>query len=213
MYNYGNEQAEGNVDVIANTVATNGAGTFNGMIQLKLSEEEMYQLDYLGEGFYVREVVETAEGWTYSDTVWSVMPNYTSEGWTFCKVIEGVPDVNAPAEAMTFTNSYYAQLPVVINPVRPVIPSAPSNPVPPADEDPENPTDDPVDDPIDDPADDPADEPADEPADKEDADEPKAPAATDVPKTNDSNNPLLWIVVMMAAAVGMAASAKSRKQR
>lgn len=213
VYNYGNEQAEGNVDVIANTVATNGAGTFNGMIQLKLSEEEMYQLDYLGEGFYVREVVETAEGWTYSDTVWSVMPNYTSEGWTFCKVIEGVPDVNAPAEAMTFTNSYYAQLPVVINPVRPVIPSAPSNPVPPADEDPENPTDDPVDDPIDDPADDPADEPADEPADKEDADEPKAPAATDVPKTNDSNNPLLWIVVMMAAAVGMAASAKSRKQR
>ena len=214
VYNYGNEQAEGNVDVIANTVATNGAGTFNGMIQLKLSEEEMYQLDYLGEGFYVREVVETAEGWTYSDTVWSVMPNYTSEGWTFCKVIEGVPDVNAPAEAMTFTNSYYAQVPVVINPVRPVIPSAPSNPVPPADEAPENPTDDPVDDPIDDPADDPADEPADkEDADKEDADEPKAPAATDVPKTNDSNNPLLWIVVMMAAAVGMAASAKSRKQR
>ncbi len=214
VYDYGNSNAEGQVDVIANTVTTNGAGTFNGVIKLKLTEDEMYAENFLDEGFYVREKAETVTGWTYSDAIWLVMPSQAGQAggeWEFYLVENGVP-ANEPDGEMAFTNSFYG-LEYIFNPVGPNRPVDPIEPEEPAVDpvDPEEPAVDPED-PTEEPADDPE-EPVKDPADAEEPAEEEEPDATDVPKTNDSNNPLLWIVVMMAAAVGMAASAKSRKQR
>lgn len=107
---YGNSNAEGKVDVVANTVATDGKGTFNGVIKLKLTEEELYDEDYLAEGLYIREKKETAEGWTYSDTVWYAIMNDQTGEWEFYEVVNGQHE-NEPEGEMVFTNSYNAKKP------------------------------------------------------------------------------------------------------
>ena len=108
---FGNSNANGEVDIVANTITTDGKGKFDGVIKLKLTEEELNDEDYLAEGLYIREKVETKEGWTYSDAVWYALFNEQTGVWEFFVVENNVTGNEAKAE-MTFTNSYNAKNPV-----------------------------------------------------------------------------------------------------
>ena len=107
---FGNSNANGEVDIVANTITTDGKGKFNGVIKLKLTEEELNDEDYLAEGLYIREKVETKEGWTYSNVVWYALFNEQTSAWEFFVVENNVKGNEAKAE-MTFTNSYNAKNP------------------------------------------------------------------------------------------------------
>ena len=75
-----------------------------------MSEEELNDEDYLAEGLYIREKVETKEGWTFSDAVWYALFNEQTGVWEFFVVENNVKANEAKAE-MTFTNSYNAKNP------------------------------------------------------------------------------------------------------
>ena len=81
-------------------------------IKLKLTKKGYLDENYLDEGFYVKEVIETAEGWTYSTAVWYVVPNFNGVGWIFYVVEDGNVNLDKKDE-MIFTNSYKASNPVI----------------------------------------------------------------------------------------------------
>lgn len=109
--------------VVQDTVETNGEKTYEGKFIFTISED---QAGNLSEGFVIRQVKGSAEGWTYDETKFYAIPmfvdSYTSvAGWTFCKYDENEElDYNNPIEEIGFTNSYSAK--------KPVTPPAPQNP-------------------------------------------------------------------------------------
>ena len=107
IFNIGNSNADGYKDVTYTAaVTTNGAGSYDG--ELVISGPAAQIRDFVSEGFYVREVNDNLSGWTYSDAVWNVMPEY--------QVNNGVPPMKiyltkyteeaTAAERMTFENTY-----------------------------------------------------------------------------------------------------------
>lgn len=59
------------------TVTTTGAGNYDG--KLIISGPATQVGEFISEGFYVREVKGNLSGWTYSDAVWFVEPEYQVE--------------------------------------------------------------------------------------------------------------------------------------
>ena len=107
IFNIGNSNADVYKDVTYTAaVTTNGAGSYNG--ELVISGPAAQIRDFVSEGFFVREVKNNYSGWTYSDAVWFVKPEY--------QVNNGVPPMKiyltehteeaTAAERMTFENTY-----------------------------------------------------------------------------------------------------------
>lgn len=107
IFDIGNGSADGYKDVTYTAaVTTNGAGSYNG--ELVISGPAAQIRDFVSEGFFVREVNDNRSGWTYSDAVWFVKPEY--------QVNNGVPPMKiyltkyteeaTAAERMTFENTY-----------------------------------------------------------------------------------------------------------
>ena len=107
IFNIGNGSAAGYKDVTYTAaVTTNGAGSYNG--ELVISGPAAQVRQFVCEGFFVREVKNNYSGWTYSDAVWNVVPEY--------QVNNGVPPMKiyltkyteeaTAAERMTFENTY-----------------------------------------------------------------------------------------------------------
>ncbi len=107
IFDIGNGSADGYKDVTYTAaVTTNGAGSYNG--ELVISGPAAQIRDFVSEGFFVREVKNNYSGWTYSDAVWNVVPEY--------QVNNGVPPMKiyltkyteeaTAAERMTFENTY-----------------------------------------------------------------------------------------------------------
>lgn len=107
IFNIGNGNADDYKDVTYTAaVTTNGAGSYNG--ELVISGPAAQVTQFVSEGFFVREVNDNLSGWTYSDAVWNVVPEY--------QVNNGVPPMKiyltkyteeaTAAERMTFENTY-----------------------------------------------------------------------------------------------------------
>ena len=107
IFNIGNSNADGYKDVTYTAaVTTNGAGSYDGELVISGPAAQIRQ--FVSEGFFVREVKNNYSGWTYSDAVWNVVPEY--------QVNNGVPPMKiyltkyteeaTAAERMTFENTY-----------------------------------------------------------------------------------------------------------
>ena len=107
IFDIGNGSADGYKDVTYTAaVTTNGAGSYNG--ELVISGPAAQVRQFVCEGFSVCEVKNNYSGWTYSDAVWFVKPEY--------QVNNGVPPMKiyltkyteeaTAAERMTFENTY-----------------------------------------------------------------------------------------------------------
>ncbi len=107
IIDYGNESAEEYKDVTYTAaVTTTGAGSFDGTLIISGPADQIRE--FVCEGFYVREVNNKLSGWTYSNAVWNVVPEY--------QVDNGVPPMKiylteyteeaTAAERMTFENVY-----------------------------------------------------------------------------------------------------------
>ena len=100
--------------LVQDSIETEGEKTYDGKFIFTIKEN---QAGNLSEGFVIRQVKGTAEGWTYDETKFYAIPvfadSYTNvAGWTFCKLDEnGEPDYN-PIEEIGFTNSYSVKKPV-----------------------------------------------------------------------------------------------------
>ena len=116
IFDIGNGSADGYKDVTYTAaVTTNGAGSYDG--KLVISGPAAQIRDFVSEGFYVREMNDNLSGWTYSDAVWHVMPEYQVEiGVPPMKIyptkLEKTPngefyvDGETPVDTMTFENIY-----------------------------------------------------------------------------------------------------------
>lgn len=104
IYDFGVSGAEESVSVTANTIETDGKGTFTGKIRLTMLESALSGNDPLAEGFFVREKKGTAAGWTYSDEIWYALPD--DGEWIFCRAVNGEVQYNEPQKVMSFTNRY-----------------------------------------------------------------------------------------------------------
>ena len=116
IFDIGNGSADGYKDVTYTAaVTTNGAGSYDG--KLVISGPAAQIRDFVSEGFYVREMNDNLSGWTYSDAVWHVMPEYQVEiGVPPMKIyptkLEKTPngefyvDGETPVDKMTFENIY-----------------------------------------------------------------------------------------------------------
>lgn len=94
---------DGEVIIVSNTVETNGEGTYEDYLLIEVETE-----DVIYEGFLIKEIKGTKDGWTYSDAVYEVMPIFDENGgWTgeFEFTIEENGDPVTYDEA-TFVNSY-----------------------------------------------------------------------------------------------------------
>ena len=101
--------------LITDTVDTNGAKTYRGTFTFTIPEG---QWGNLSEGFFFRQVVGDADGWTYDPVVYYAMPEFRGNdggvsAWTFYEVTpDGWPDYDSPVEEMVFVNGYAAKKPV-----------------------------------------------------------------------------------------------------
>ena len=96
------------------TVTTTGAGNYDG--KLIISGPATQVGEFISEGFYVREVKGSLSGWTYSDAVWHVKPEYLHESGSPMQIyptkLEKTPngefyvDGETPVDKMTFVNIY-----------------------------------------------------------------------------------------------------------
>ena len=107
--------------VVQDTVETEGEKTYDGKFVFTVKADQTHNLS---EGFVIRQVKGNAEGWTYDETAYYVMPEFTDNGsiaWTFFGIGENErPDMEKPMEEIGFTNSYNAK--------KPVTPPAPQKP-------------------------------------------------------------------------------------
>lgn len=107
--------------VVQDTVETEGEKTYDGKFVFTVKADQAHDLS---EGFVIRQVKGNAEGWTYDETAYYVMPEFTDNGsiaWTFFGIGENErPDMEKPMEEIGFTNSYNAK--------KPVTPPAPQKP-------------------------------------------------------------------------------------
>ena len=108
--------------MVQDTVETEGEKTYDGKFVFTVKADQIHNLS---EGFVIRQVKGNAEGWTYDETAYYVMPEFTDNGpttsWTFFGIGENErPDMEKPMEEIGFTNSYNAK--------KPVTPPAPQKP-------------------------------------------------------------------------------------
>ena len=107
--------------LIQDTVETEGEKTYDGKFVFTVKADQIHDLS---EGFVIRQVKGNAEGWTYDETAYYVMPEFTDNGptaWTFFGIGENErPDMEKPMEEIGFTNRYNAK--------KPVTPPAPQKP-------------------------------------------------------------------------------------
>lgn len=96
-------------------VTTTGAGSFDGKLIISGPADQIRE--FVCEGFYVREAKKNLSGWTYSDAVWHVMPEYQVEIGVppmqiYPTKLEKTPngefyvDGETPVGKMTFENIY-----------------------------------------------------------------------------------------------------------
>ena len=107
IFNIGNSNVDGHRDVTYTAaVTTNGAGSYDG--KLVISGPAAQIRDFVSEGFYVREMKDNLSGWTYSDAVWFVKPEYqVNDGVPPMKIyLTGYTEEATAAERMTFENTY-----------------------------------------------------------------------------------------------------------
>ena len=64
-------------EILNDTIETTGAGTFEGVYSIRVSEETFRNLS---EGFAIAEVNGEAADWTYDETVWGVVPYMDNSG-------------------------------------------------------------------------------------------------------------------------------------
>ena len=107
IFNIGNGAKDKYKDVTYTAaVTTPGAGNHEGKLIISGPADQIRE--FVCEGFYVREVNNKLSGWTYSNAVWNVVPEY--------QVDNGVPPMKiylteyteeaTAAERMTFENTY-----------------------------------------------------------------------------------------------------------
>ena len=96
-------------------VTTTGAGSFDGKLIISGPADQIRE--FVCEGFYVREAKKNLSGWTYSDAVWCVKPEYQVEIGVppmqiYPTKLEKTPngefyvDGETPVDKMTFENIY-----------------------------------------------------------------------------------------------------------
>ena len=91
------------------TVDTDGVGTYNGKLVIKVKES---QFGNLSEGFKFAQVKGSADGWTYDETVYYIAPTVSDTGVTSFVIFPGEDGWgNTTLENVEFTNSYYAEAP------------------------------------------------------------------------------------------------------
>lgn len=116
IFDFGNGNTEEYKDVTyAATVTTNGVGSYDGKLIISGPADQIRE--FVCEGFYVREAKKNLSGWTYSDAVWHVMPEYQVEIGVppmqiYPTKLEKTPngefyvDGETPVGKMTFENIY-----------------------------------------------------------------------------------------------------------
>ena len=104
------------------TVTTNGTGDFDAKLVITGKESKVREL--ICEGFFVRELQDGKENWTYSEAIWHINPEYDPEKQEYVLTIHAaykeVSDngefyriEEKAAEKMTFENTYTFTDPVV----------------------------------------------------------------------------------------------------
>lgn len=135
VYQYGNPDAAQSVTVDG-TVATNGAGSYTGMLKLTLNERDLME-GILEGGFYVREKSGEIDGWTFSDAAYLILPMHieTEEnpyGEVTYAIFDASVDLSGelpqPYDSMLFTNTYYVKEQPGETPTDPEIPETPKTP-------------------------------------------------------------------------------------
>lgn len=102
------------IRIISDTVTTDGKGEVKGELKFAVPAGK---LEFLAGGFYIREVQENADGWTYSKAVYLVMPYLQDEELTAVNVFgffeaEEDPEggyrisTQIPLNELRFVNSY-----------------------------------------------------------------------------------------------------------
>ena len=98
--------------VVQDTVETNGEKTYEGKFIFTVRDDEAGNLT---EGFVIRQVKGSTEGWTYDETKFYAVPEFVDSydsvrSWSFLKFDENnEPDYNNPIQEIGFTNSYNAR--------------------------------------------------------------------------------------------------------
>ena len=96
------------IKIVTETVATDGAKTYEGSFVFTVKKSE---LGNLSEGFVLSQVKGDAEGWTYDETAYRVVPASGDEEsigtFRFFKV--DAEDGDNGSETVMFTNSYNAK--------------------------------------------------------------------------------------------------------
>ena len=109
-------------DLQKSEAKTSGKGDFAGEIKIVTSKA---QVGNFSEGFIVREVKGTKEGWTYSDAIWFVRPQFSQSddaisGYTFQKLLSVDQNISWEDEdfvsEMVFVNTYTANVAVTPTP-------------------------------------------------------------------------------------------------
>ena len=78
IFDVGNSNTSEYKDVTYTAVVTTkGVGNYDGKLIISGPAEQIRE--FVCEGFYVREVKKNLSGWTYSDAVWCVKPEYQVE--------------------------------------------------------------------------------------------------------------------------------------
>ncbi len=119
------------INIVTETVNTDGAKTYTGSFVFTVKES---QLGNLSEGFVFSQIKGTADGWTYDETKYYAVPQFSEDqtavyvsGWTFFTLEDNASTDNAPLEKISFTNSYNAKADVV-DPVTPTDPEETTKP-------------------------------------------------------------------------------------
>ena len=190
--------------IVKDTVETNGENTYTGSFIFTMKES----LGNLAEGFVIRQVIGSADGWTYDETKFFVEPLINSDeeiyNWTIHQLGENEESDGTLVREIRFTNRYYAA-----NPTLPYLPPRPEKPTAPEEIiEPEVPL---------------------EPEAPMEPSVPTAPAipteapTPDVPEeikqppqTGDNSNSALWISLLLVSgsvAAGTAIASQKRKSK
>ena len=112
--------------LVQDTVETEGEKTYDGKFVFTIGAN---QAGNLSEGFVIRQVKGTAEGWTYDETKFYAIPLFVDSyenvgGWSFFTFDQNNElEYNNPIREIGFTNSYNAK-----KPVTPPTPQKPESP-------------------------------------------------------------------------------------
>lgn len=116
--------------IVKDTVETNGENTYTGSFIFTMKEE----LGNLAEGFVIRQVIGSADGWTYDETKFFVeaLINFDDEeiyNWTIHQLNENEESDGNLVREIRFTNRYHVNYPALPEfPTRPEKPTEPEVP-------------------------------------------------------------------------------------